>query len=90
MIKPLFANGNGESGGESNSLSAELPYSATSLVDHRVILQQGDAVSSLLSFSCALDTRTVLREVFTCCIILRINELCIVAKINEFIKVQPG
>lgn len=50
VIKPLFANGvspgNGENNGESNSLPAELPYSATSLVDHRITLQQGDAVSS--------------------------------------------
>ena len=32
-------------GVESNSLPAELPYSATSLVDHRITLQRGDAVS---------------------------------------------
>ena len=50
VIKPLFANGislgNGDINGESNSLPAELPYSATSLVDHRITLQHGDAVSS--------------------------------------------
>ena len=45
MIKPLFANGGGDVGVESNSLPAELPYSATSLVDHRITLQRGDAVS---------------------------------------------
>ena len=45
VIKPLFANGGGDVGVESNSLPAELPYSATSLVDHRITLQRGDAVS---------------------------------------------
>lgn len=52
MIKPLLANGvspgNGEVSGEP-SLPAELPYSATSLVDHRITLQRGDAVSPCLS-----------------------------------------
>ena len=49
VIKPLFANGvsgTGDGSGDSNnSLPAELPYSATSLVDHRITLQRGDAVS---------------------------------------------
>lgn len=44
VIKPLFANGTGDSSMESNSLPTELPYSATSLVDHRITLQRGDAV----------------------------------------------
>ena len=52
VIKPLLANGvspgNGEVSGEP-SLPAELPYSATSLVDHRITLQRGDAVSPCLS-----------------------------------------
>ena len=38
---------NGDGSVESNSLPAELPYSATSLVDHRITLQRGDAVSEL-------------------------------------------
>ena len=49
VIKPLFANGNGDSSVESNSLPTELPYSATSLVDHRITLQRGDAVSKVFS-----------------------------------------
>lgn len=52
LIKPLFANGvNGDINAESNSLPAELPYSATSLVDHRITLQRGDAVSSCFASS---------------------------------------
>ena len=45
VIKPLFANGSGDGSVESNSLPPELPYSATSLGDHRITLQRGDAVS---------------------------------------------
>lgn len=49
IIKPLLANGassgSADMNGDSSALPAELSYSATSLVDHRITLQQGDAVS---------------------------------------------
>ena len=52
LVKLLFANGvNGDITAESNSLPAELPYSATSLVDHHITLQRGDAVSSYFDSS---------------------------------------
>ena len=59
MIKPLFANGNGDSSVESNSLPAELPYSATSLVDHRITLQQGDAVSDAHFCACTHTSQVI-------------------------------
>ena len=56
VIKPIPSNGsspsssptndNSDSSGSSSPLPPELPFSVTSIVDHRITLQEGDAVST--------------------------------------------
>ena len=44
---PTSSGANTEAGDLSAVCQSELPFSATSVLDHRISLQQGDAVSEL-------------------------------------------